>query len=36
MIKFGVNDGGGNGTGCCRIEVRLDTVDKRDNDLDRD
>jgi len=22
VIKFGVNDGGGNGTGCCGIEVR--------------
>jgi len=32
VCKFRVNDGGGNGTGCCGIEVKADTtVDKCDN-----
>jgi len=26
VIKFGVNGGGGNGTGCCGIEVRADAA----------
>jgi len=26
VIQFRVNDGGGNGRGCCGIEVRVDTV----------
>jgi len=26
VIKFGVNDLGGSGTGCCEIEVRADTA----------
>jgi len=26
VIKFRMNDGGGNGTGCCGIEVKADTT----------